>query len=98
MNARTEICSHSSAFHDISVADHGLIRVLSFARNRQSSMYLDAPFDTDFEYPGYFHVALAMKPDAIRTLVIGLGGGTVVKQMWCDYPEMCIDSVELETR
>ena len=59
-------------------------------------MYLDAPFDTDFEYPGYFHVALAMKPDAIRTLVIGLGGGTVVKRMWRDYPEMRIDSVELD--
>jgi len=96
MNPQTEIYSHSSAFHDITVTDHGFIRVLSFARNRQSSMYLDAPFDTDFEYPGYFHVALAMKPDAARTLVIGLGGATVVKRMWRDYPEMRIDAVELD--
>ena len=96
MKAPTEVYSHTSAFHEISVADHGFIRVLSFARNRQSSMYLDAPFDTDFEYPGYFHVALAMNPDATRTLVIGLGGGTVVKRMWRDYPEMRVDSIELD--
>ncbi|MDP2233960.1 MAG: fused MFS/spermidine synthase [Actinomycetota bacterium] len=91
-----EIYSHTSAFHDINVADYDFLRVLSFGHNRQSSMYLDAPFDTDFEYPGYFHVALAIKPDAARTLAIGLGGGTVVKRMWRDYPKMRIDSVEID--
>jgi spermidine synthase len=59
-------------------------------------MYLDAPFDTDFEYPGYFHIAVAIDPEATRTLVIGLGGATVVKRMWRDYPEMRIDAVELD--
>ena len=28
--------------------------------------------------------------------MIGLGGGTVVKRMWRDYPEMHIDAVELD--
>jgi len=87
---------HTSAFNDITVADEGFIRTLSFGGIRQSSMYLDAPFDTDFEYPGYLHTALAVKPDAARTLAIGLGGGTVVKRMWRDYPEMRIDVVELD--
>jgi spermidine synthase len=96
MNRPVEIYSRVSAHHDITVTDHGFRRVLSFAHVRQSSMYLDAPFDTDFEYPGYFHVALAMKPDATRTLVVGLGGATVVKRMWRDYPEMRIDAVELD--
>lgn len=91
-----KIYSHTSAFHDINVADHDFLRVLSFGHNRQSSMYLDAPFDTDFEYPGYFHVALAIKPDEARTLAIGLGGGTVVKRMWRDYPGMRIDAVEID--
>jgi spermidine synthase len=59
-------------------------------------MYLDAPFDTDFEYPSYFHIALAMKPAATRTLAIGLGGGSVVKRMWRDYAEMHVDAVELD--
>ena len=96
VSERTEVYSHRSACHDISVTDRGFIRTLSFGRDRQSSMYLDAPFDTDFEYPGYFHVALAVTPNAARTLAIGLGGGTVVKRMWRDYAEMRIDAVELD--
>jgi spermidine synthase len=91
-----EVYTTTSPYHVINVTDHGFIRVLRFMRNRQSSMYLDAPFDTDFEYPGYFHISLAVKPDATRTLVIGLGGATVVKRMWRDYPEMRIDAVELD--
>ena len=97
MNSQTEIYSHRSEYNDINVTDHGFIRVLSFTHNRQSSMYLDAPFDTDFEYPSYLHLTLAIKPDAARTLAIGLGGGTVVKRMWRDYPEMRIDAVELDS-
>lgn len=96
MNPPKAIYSHSSAYNDINVSDYGFIRVLSFGPHRQSSMYLDAPFDTDFEYPSYFHLALALKPDAAKTLAIGLGGGTVVKRMWRDYPAMHIDAVELD--
>lgn len=91
-----QIYSHTSAFHDIDVTDHDFLRVLSFGPDRQSSMYLDAPYETDFEYPNYFHLALAIRPDATRTLAIGLGGGTVVKRMWRDYPAMHIDAVELD--
>ena len=96
MGAQTTIYSHASPYHDIHVEDIGYLRVLRFERNRQSSMYLDAPFDTDFEYPAYLHTPLALKPDATRTLVIGLGGGSVVKRMWRDYPEMRLDVVELD--
>lgn len=88
--------SHASAYHTITVVDVGYRRILSFERNRQSSMYLDDPFETDFEYPDFFHLALAIQPAAMRTLVIGLGGGSVVKRMWRDYPEMCVDAVELD--
>jgi len=95
-HARRPVFSGTSDFHDITVADEGFIRTLSFTGIRQSSMYLDAPFDTDFEYPGYLHTALAVKPDATRTLAVGLGGGTVVKRMWRDYPQMHIDAVELD--
>ncbi|MHB8925846.1 MAG: spermidine synthase [Coriobacteriia bacterium] len=88
--------SHASAFHTITVTDIGFRRILQFERNRQSSMYLDHPYETDFEYPGFFHVALAIQPQATRTLVIGLGGGSVVKRMWRDYPQMRVDTVEID--
>jgi spermidine synthase len=87
---------HESPYHRIHVDDRDGIRMVWFERNRQSSMYLDDPFETDIEYCGYLHLTLAVQPEATRTLVIGLGGGTVVKRMWRDYPTMRLDSVELD--
>jgi len=80
----------------IHVSEKGAIRTLRIGRMQQSSMYLDAPFDTDFDYPGYLHLTIAVAPHAMRALVIGLGGGTVVKRMWRDYPQMRIDTVEID--
>ena len=37
-------------------------------------------------------------PREVVELVIGLGGATVVKRMWRDYPEMHIDAIEIDTR
>lgn len=85
-----------TAFHRLRVTDNEGIRLLRFERNRQSSMYLEDPFETDFEYPGYLHLSMAVRPEARRTLVMGLGGGTVAKRMWRDYPWMHIDAVEID--
>ena len=87
---------HTSAFHRLKVTDNDGVRLLKFERNQQSSMRLDDPFETDIEYVGYFHIALAIQPAIKRVLVIGLGGGTLVKRMWRDYPEMHIDAVEID--
>jgi spermidine synthase len=87
---------HTSAYHRFQVVENAAWRTLVFEHNHQSSMALDDPFETDIEYVEYFHLAMAVKPDALRTLVIGLGGGTVVKRMWRDYPQMRIDAVEID--
>lgn len=83
---------------DIRIVERGAIRILQIGRIQQSSMYLDSPFETDFDYPAYLHLTVAVMPEAARTLVIGLGGATIVKQMWRDYPQMQIDAVELDPR
>lgn len=80
------------------VEDKGQIRTLRIGRIEQSSMYLDAPFDTDFDYPAYLHLTLAVTPAATRVLMIGLGGGTIVKRMWRDYPLIHIDVAEVDPR
>jgi spermidine synthase len=85
-----------SPYHRLTVTDKDGVRVLKFERNHQSSMRLDAPYETTIEYVGYLHIALAVKPDAARTLVIGLGGGSIVKRMWRDYPAMHIDVAEID--
>ncbi|HEY5541431.1 MAG TPA: fused MFS/spermidine synthase [Coriobacteriia bacterium] len=87
---------HTSRFHRLKVTDNDGVRLLKFERNQQSSMRLDDPFESDIEYVGYFHIALAVQPAATSALVIGLGGGSVVKRMWRDYPEIRIDAVEID--
>lgn len=88
--------SHTSEHHRIHVADNNGVRTLRFERNQQSSMRLDDPFATDIEYVAYLHLTLAVVPDPTRALVIGLGGGTLVKQMWRDHPRLRIDAVEID--
>lgn len=78
------------------VSDDCGVRSLRFEHNRQSSMYVADPFETDIDYCGCLHLTIAVQPRATRMLAIGLGGGTVVKRMWRDYPHMRIDAVELE--
>lgn len=80
------------------VTEHDGVRTLIFARNQQSSMHLDDPFETDILYIGYLHIALAVNPAASRILVIGLGGGSIVKRMWRDYPWTHIDAVEIDAQ
>ncbi len=87
---------HRSAYHRLRVTDANGVRSLIFEHNHQSSMHLDNPFESDIEYVGYLHLTLAVKPNATRTLVLGLGGGSVVKRMWRDYPAMRLDVVELD--
>lgn len=85
-----------TAYHRIQVVENAAWRTMVFEHNQQSSMALDDPFETDIEYIEYFHLAMAVKPDAARTLVLGLGGGSVVKRMWRDYPAMRVDAVEID--
>ncbi len=85
-----------SPYHRVRVADDDGIRRLTFERNRQSSMRLDDPFETDIEYVAYLHLTMAITPTATRALVIGLGGASVVKRMWRDYPDMHVDAVEID--
>ncbi len=87
---------HDTPYHRLRVTDNDGVRLLKFERNHQSSMHLDDPFATDIKYVGYLHLSLAVNPAATRTLVVGLGGGSVVKQMWRDYPWMHLDAVELD--
>jgi spermidine synthase len=85
-----------SPFHRLRVTDNGTWRLLKFERNHQSSMALDDPFETDIEYINYLHLSLAVKPNPESALVIGLGGGSLVKRMWRDYPALSIDAIELD--
>jgi len=91
------VYEYQSTYHRLCVTDNDGVRLLKFERNQQSTMLIADPFETTIEYVGYLHLTLAVKPDARRALVIGLGGGSLVKRMWRDYPDMRIDAVELDS-
>ncbi len=83
-------------YHQITVTEANNIRTLHFDRSSQSAIDLRDGYTSVIAYPNYMHLALTLKPDAKRVLVLGLGGGAITKRMWRDYPEMRIDSVEID--
>jgi len=83
-------------YHQITVTEANNIRMLRFDRSTQSAIDLTDGYTSTIAYPNYLHLALTLKPDARRVLVLGLGGGAITKRMWRDYPEMRIDSVEID--
>jgi spermidine synthase len=88
--------AEDTQYHRLLVTEDAEERLMRFDRSRQSAMYLDDPFETSFAYPNYFHLAFALKPDAQRVLVVGLGGGSAVKRIWRDYPNVHVDAVEID--
>jgi spermidine synthase len=82
-------------YHRITVTEGDGARHLRFDRSHQSAIDLGDPFDSRIRYPDYMHLAMAVKPDAKRVLVLGLGGGAITKRFWRDY-DVIVDSVEID--
>ncbi len=85
-----------SVYHFIVVAEDDRARYLRFDRSFQSGMLLNDHFESPFLYAAYAHVGLIFAPQAKRVLVIGLGGGSIPKRFWRDYPEVTVDVAELD--
>lgn len=85
-----------SVYHHIVVAEDDEARYLRFDRSFQSGMLLRDPFESPFLYAAYAHLGLLFRPQAKRVLVVGLGGGSIPKRFWRDYPEMTVEVAELD--
>ncbi len=85
-----------SAYHQISVLEDGFNRYLRFNRSFQGGMVLRDPFESPFLYTSYAHLARIFHPTMRRVLLIGLGAGSIPKRFTRDYPDVSIDSVELD--
>lgn len=91
-----EIFQHDTVYHRISVSDESGIRYLRLDNYWQSGLDLSEPRRTVFPYADYMHLPLALRPDATRVLMVGLGGGTVPKRFHEDYGRLRVDVVELD--
>lgn len=83
-------------YHRILVTENAGERTLRFDRSRQTAIDVSDPTVSRLRYPDYLHLALALKPDAERVLVLGLGGGALPARMLVDYPEVTVDAVEID--
>ena len=90
------IYERDSAYHQISVLEDGLNRYLRFNRSFQGGMVIRDPFESPFLYTSYAHLARVFHPTLQRVLLIGLGAGTIPKRFTRDYPDVTVDSVELD--
>jgi spermidine synthase len=91
-----QIFAQDTVYHRISVSDEAGVRYLRLDDYWQSGMDSADPRRTVFPYSDYMHLPLVLRPDAARVLFIGLGGGTVPKRYYEDYPRMDLEVVELD--
>jgi len=90
------IFRQDTQYHRITVTESGDTRNLRFDASRQSGLDMRDGLTSKVRYPDYVQLAMALKPDASRALVLGLGGGIISKRLWHDYPAMRVDSVEID--
>jgi spermidine synthase len=90
------VYSKNTRYHGLSVVDDGESRHLRFESSFQSGMFLDDPFRTRYRYTDFLQLPLAYNPRARKILFIGLGGGSLQKRMWRDFPDVDQQIVELD--
>ncbi len=83
--------------------EHGKVSVFQRDRQRfltfgnaveQSCMNLDRPHQLEHVYTQAMMLSLLLKPDAASALVMGLGGGSLVRALHHVRPHMLIEAVE----
>jgi predicted membrane-bound spermidine synthase len=90
------IFRQDTQYHRITVTESGSVRNLRFDASRQSGLDMRDGITSAVRYPDYIQLAMALKPDTSRALVLGLGGGIISKRLWHDFPAMKVDSVEID--
>lgn len=79
----------------IEVVDTGDMRSLHFGTHpRQSCMSIQTPHSLELTYTEAMMAALLINPNPQKILVIGLGGGSLVKYLLHHFPECDVEVVE----
>ena len=91
----------SSEFSKLQVVDEGGRRSLLFVRDNgeaviESSQWLDKPDLLDVPYTRAMFVNYLYKPRQERCVIIGLGGGSMVRFLNRFFPEVQIDVVDID--
>src|SRR6266550_6453192 len=86
----------TSAYHHIRVIDHSGMRTLCFDDAWESQIAINDPLKGHFEYTEYFHMPWLWNTQIVNVLMIGLGGGTTQRSFEHYYPDVNVQSVEID--
>lgn len=85
-----------SAYHHIKVIDNNGVRTLSFNGSQETRMSLRHHLLGHFAYTEYFHMPWIWNTQITNVLMMGLGGGSAQRSYQYYYPQVNIDTVELD--
>ena len=86
----------TSPYHHIRVIDERGVRTLSFDGSMETRMSLADPLQGHFQYTEYFHMAWLWNDSLAQVLMIGLGGGSTQRAFQHYYPDVMIETVEID--
>ena len=86
----------TSPYHHIRVVDKQGIRTLSFDDSMETRMSLRDPLTGHFEYIEYFHMPWLWNSNLTNVLMVGLGGGSAQRAYQHYYPQVTIDTAEID--
>ncbi|NIM06069.1 MAG: spermine synthase, partial [Armatimonadetes bacterium] len=85
-----------SPYQRLFVTEQGNYRILRTNNVWHTRMDLRDLQGRGFEYTDYVDIALLFNPKIREVLVIGLGGGSIPKRLVRDYPQITVDTVEID--
>lgn len=86
----------TSPYHHIRVIDQQGLRTLSFDNSTETRMSLLNPLQGHFEYTEFFHLPWLWHQEMTNVLMIGLGGGSTQRAYQFFYPQVMVDTVEMD--
>ncbi len=94
--AANQVFETTSAYHHIRVVDDLGLRTLFFDDATQTRMSLGDPSQGHFEYTEYFQMPWLWNTQLTSVLIIGLGGGSTQRAFERYYPDVSVQSVEID--
>jgi spermidine synthase len=86
----------TTPYHHIRVVDENGMRLLCFDDANESRMSLQDPLKGQFEYTEYFHMAWLWNMQLTNVLMVGLGGASAQRAFEHYYPDVNIETVEID--
>ena len=95
--ARAEVVFEKvTPYHNIQVIDDAGLRILCFDGAQQTRMSLHDPLLGHFEYTEFFHMPWLWNTNLTNILMVGLGGGSAQRAYAHYYPDVTVETVEID--